>query len=145
MHIPRTKSRYTPSLDITALIDVVFLLLIFLLLTMTFSQDKTDVEEAIIDIELARSSTTQTKPPPQSITLLIDETGALYQADSPVARTQDELRLYLADQFLSHPDLAVSLKADHRTRHGDVVEALDLIKSLGIPHVQLVIEKSKAQ
>ncbi|MBQ9394609.1 MAG: biopolymer transporter ExbD [Proteobacteria bacterium] len=143
MNLPRPTTRYAPNLDITPLIDVVFLLLVFLLLTMTFTEEKPDIEEAIIDIELAKSSTTETPTPPQSVTLLVNERGELYQADDAVPKTQDELKLYLAEKLLTAPDLNVSVKADHRAKHGQVIDALDLLKSLGIKRVNLVIEKKK--
>lgn len=143
MQLTRNKSRYSPSLDITPLIDVVFLLLVFLLLTMTFSEDKSEVEEAIIDIELAQSSTTQEEKPTESLTLLIDEKGTLYRSDAPLANTKDELRLYLSEKLLKTPDMLVNVKADHRAQHGQVIHALDLLKELGIKRVHLVIEKTK--
>ena len=144
MNFRREKARFSPALEITPLIDVVFLLLVFLLLTMTFSQnEKSETEEAIIDIELAKASTTETPTPTESITLLIDENGSLYRADAPLAKSPDEIRLYLAEKLLATPDLSVSVKADHRTKHGQVVEALDLLRELGIKHANLVIEKTK--
>ena len=143
MNLPRPQTRYAPNLEITPLIDVVFLLLVFLLLTMTFTEEKPDIEEAIIDIQLAKSSTTESTPPPQSVTLLVNERGELYQSDVAVPKTQDELKLYLAEKLISTPDLNVSVKADHRASHGQVIDALDLLKSLGIKRVNLVIEKKK--
>ena len=138
-----SKSRFSPLLEITPLIDVVFLLLVFLLLTMTFSQnEKSETEEAIIDIELAKASTTETPTPTETITLLIDETGSIYRADAPLAQSPDDIRLYLAEKLLSQPDLNVSVKADHRTKHGQVIETLDLLRELGIKHANLVIEKN---
>ena len=54
------RRRPEATLDLTPLVDVVFLLLIFFLLTMTFSQptpsqSPTPVTEAVIDIQLARA------------------------------------------------------------------------------------------
>ncbi len=141
MNLERPASRFSPSLDITPLIDVVFLLLVFLLLTMTFTEEKTEIEEAIIDIELAKSSTTQPPMKHESLTLLIDEKGNLYQSDEAVPRTNEQLKLFLAEKLLSDPDLSVNVKADHRARHGQVINALDLLKELGIQKVHLVIEK----
>ena len=143
MKLARPEARHIPGMDITPLIDVVFLLLVFLLLTMTFTEDRPEVEEAIIDIELAKSSTTQDPPPTEAITLLIDEKGSLYQADAAIPKTRDELKLYLAEQLLSKPKLSVNVKADHRAKHGQVIDALDMLKELGIQHVHLVIEKQK--
>ena len=51
MNFTRPQARYKASLDITPLIDVVFLLLVFLLLTMTFTEERPEIEEAIINID----------------------------------------------------------------------------------------------
>lgn len=143
MKLHKPSARFTPNLDITPLLDVVFLLLVFLLLTMTFSEEKDEVEEAVIPIELAQSSTTQAPTSSESLTLLIDEKGSLYQPDSPVPQTREELKMVLAEKLISTPDLNISVKADHRAKHGQVIDALDLLKELGVEHVQLVIEKQK--
>ena len=143
MNFTRPQARYKASLDITPLIDVVFLLLVFLLLTMTFTEERPEIEEAIINIELAKSSTTQDPTPTDAITLLIDEKGTLYQADAAIPKTRDELKLYLSEQLLSKPKLSVNVKADHRAKHGQVIDALDMLKELGIQQVHLVIEKQK--
>lgn len=139
----RTRGRYSPSLDITPLIDVVFLLLVFLLLTMTFSDDKSQVEEAIIEIELANASEHAEPSKAATEVVLVDENGRLYRMGSAVAQTQEELRLHLSEAYLSHPDLVVQIKSDKRTPHGDVVKAIDVVKSLGIQSVQLVIESGE--
>ena len=144
MQFGRAKIRYTPSLDITPLIDVVFLLLVFLLLTMTFSQDKSRVEEAIIEIELAQSSTHADPTPKASVQITIDENGRIYHGESAVAQTDESLKLYLSESYVAHPELSVNIRADKRARHGDIVRALDIVKGLGINHVQLVIEFENA-
>lgn len=145
MQFGRVKSRYAPSLDITPLIDVVFLLLVFLLLTMTFSKDESRVEEAIIEIELAQSSSYADPTPKTSLQITIDGDGRIYHGESAVAQTEETLRLYLSESYVAHPDLSVNIRADKRARHGDIVRVLDIVKSLGINSVQLVIEFEKAQ
>ena len=142
MNLNCSARKSEPNIEITPLIDVVFLLLVFMLLTMTFSQ-KNDAEtkEAIIDIQLAKSSTTSTPNPPETLTLLVDEHSSIYRSDEPMAKTREELKFYLSEKLLSSPDLHVNVKADHRTPHGQVIDALDILKELGIEQVNLVIEK----
>lgn len=142
MQFRRDKTRYSPSLDITPLIDVVFLLLVFLLLTMTFAQEQSQVKEAIIEIELAQGSAQTDPPQSASVQILIDENGRMYHGESATAQTDETLKLYLSEAYLAHPDLSVNIRADKRARHGAVVHALDIAKELGISRVQLAIELS---
>ena len=137
------QKKYEPNLDITPLIDVVFLLLVFMLLTMTFTQNnKSDTEEAIIDIQLAKSSTATKPNPTEAITLLIDENGSIYRSDAPLPQTKEEMRLFLSEKHLASPDLFINVKADHRVQHGLVIDVLDMLKDIGINQVNLVIEKT---
>lgn len=144
MKLKRKAQRYQPNLDITSLIDVVFLLLVFLLVTMTF--DKTPPEptqEAIIEVELATASNITDEAPVETLALLVLEDGKMYIDGDPLLYSLETLGLRIAEERLSKPNLTVNVRADHRATHGDVVAALDLLKSLNIERVNLVIELKK--
>lgn len=144
MKIKRTRPKFAPNLDITPLLDVVFLLLVFLLVTMTFNQTPPNpTEEAIIDIELAKASSIQSDKPQETLTVLVNEVGNLFLGNDPVVQTPDSLKLLLAEKLVETPNIIVNVRADHRASHGQVVDALDLLKSLNIEHVNLVIELKK--
>jgi|GEM_PF-354184 len=141
MRFRRTRPRYTPNLDITPLVDAMFILLIFTLTTMTFAQNQqSSAKEAIIDIELAKSSTAPDASPAEALTVLINASGNYYLSDSAHPLSGQDLQLAISEKLLSTPALAINVKADHRATHGQVVSALDLLKSLNIQHVNLVIE-----
>lgn len=146
MKLKRKKLRYQPNLDITSLIDVVFLLLVFLLVTMTFDKTPKDpTKEAIIDIELATASSLSQEPPSETLSLLVTEAGKLYLEGDAVLYTAESLKMRLAEELVSKPNIAVNVRADHRATHGEVVAALDLLKSLNIERVNLVIELKKGE
>ena len=144
MKIKRNRKKYEPNLDITSLIDVVFLLLVFLLVTMTFNHTPPDpTEEAIIDIELASAASVESEKPQETLTVLVSEDGRIYLENDAVPHAHEELKLLLTEKLITSPTLAVNVRADHRATHGQVVSALDLLKSLKISHVNLVIELKK--
>lgn len=136
------KTRFKPSLDATPLIDVVFLLLIFLLLTTTFAEPREDrPEEAIIDVQLAPSASAKDEAPPESIDVYLDELGRVY-LDSSVPLEQEEW-VRILDEKSRQTQLQINLKADKRVSHGLVIETLDAIKAIGIDAVNLVLEKKE--
>ena len=146
MKLERARRQYQPSLDITSLIDVVFLLLVFLLVTMTFDQNKQNAkEEAIVDIELAKASSITQKKPTQTRAILVDEGGKAYLEADPTPYNPLELKLKIGEKLIEDPNIAVSVRADHRARHGEIVAVLDLLKSLHIERVNLVIELTKEE
>lgn len=142
MQFESSKKRYEPSLDVTPLIDVVFLLLVFLLLTMTFAKDQVSkTQEAIIDIELAKSSSADAPIETAQVDLLLNDKGMLYIDDNTFAISREDAKILIAERLIQEPQLSVNLRADHRASHGQVIECLDLLKSLDIQRVNLIIDQ----
>lgn len=70
---------FDAGIDLTPLIDVVFLLLLFFILAATFSSP-------VLNVALPSASTAErTKEDPARLTLSIDASGALYHRDAPMA------------------------------------------------------------
>ncbi len=115
-------------LNVTSLIDVMFLLLIFFMVTSTFRN------QPAINLVLPRSSTaTDTVDTPTIIFLTAD--GEAYINDALV--TIDKLPSVLAQLHADGGDDRMVLRADEKTSHGDVVEMIDLIKTSGFQKVSL--------
>ncbi|OIP31093.1 MAG: hypothetical protein AUK47_23240 [Deltaproteobacteria bacterium CG2_30_63_29] len=141
------RRRPEATLDLTPLVDVVFLLLIFFLLTMTFSQptpsqSPTPVTEAVIDIQLARAKAGGEQSTVEKLTVFLDEKGLLYlDKDEPIPPNQ--LKQKLLDLIAAGTPPVVDLKADKKATHGAVIELLDMIKESGIETVNIIIEKTE--
>lgn len=132
----RKRRREEANLEMTPLIDVVFLLLIFFLITTTFSKNK----EADIPINLAQAVTGQKATRGDKVVLFITEDGSVdVRGDEPLAG--DTLQEKLADLHKRKPGASVELKGDKNATHGKVIEVLDEIKQTGFKKVNLVISK----
>jgi biopolymer transport protein ExbD len=140
------KKRPEASLDMTPLIDVVFLLLVFFLLT-TFlrpqpTQESSQQEEAVIDIQFATAASGHAETAAEKVTVFLDTEGLLYlDSDTPVP--PNVLKQRLLDLLGAGKQPVVDLKADKRASHGSVIELLDLIKETGVETVNIVIKKSE--
>ena len=77
----RRKRRRTPILNITPLIDVLFLLLIFFLVSSRF------IEEPNIKLDLPRAAHADVTEI-ESLAVTISRTGQLYFRDRPVAKRE---------------------------------------------------------
>lgn len=130
----RFPARQTPriAIHLTALIDIVFLLLIYFLLTSTF------VEQEGIAISVPEVRTTGMYPENIPV-VLIDEGGQFYLEKKPVSDKElsAQLRVFLA---LS-ADKSVAIKADKRVPYERVVQALDIAKENGADVLNLAVEK----
>lgn len=133
MDLRRTRKR-SVIINLTSLIDVLFLLLIFFMVSTTF------VSQPAISLQLptAVHSEAERQAP---IVVHVDENGRVYLNDEPIelALLEQELISRLADQI----EKSVVLKADSRVSHGVVIHVLDLIKGAGVRKLVVATEPEK--
>jgi biopolymer transport protein ExbD len=121
----RTRRRRGPEVNLTPMIDVLFIVLMFLLLTTTFK------EFTFVRVTLPDASSAQRAARDEmvGIRLVVEEDGTVYLDDKPV--TLDQVREALA-AVKDKENAQVSLAADERLHHGRVVELMDLVRRAGI-------------
>ena len=117
---PRTR-RDVALINLTPLIDVVFLLLIFFMVTTSFSLTRG------IKVDLPTTTTPQEKIE-QNIVISVTKDGKIYLDKTQISKT--ELVKTLKRQIGEKNSLVV-INADKDTRHGMVVEVMDLAKQGG--------------
>ena len=123
---PRRKKNLI--INVTSLIDVLFLLLIFFMVTSTFKY------QPAINLVLPRSATAEeTVVTPTVVYLSTD--GRLFLNDQPLA--EDQLGVRLKDIRDAGGDDRVILRADQGASHGAVVRLIDVIKQAGFYRVSL--------
>ncbi len=120
-------SSVASTLSLTPLIDVVFLLLIFFLVTSEFEE-----EERRLDIVLP--SATSAVPmigKPREIVVDIDAGGSLYLSGQPTDLT--ELQRLLRVAVASNPtNQTVVIRADASTSFQPVVSVMDMCNKTGV-------------
>jgi len=118
----RAKNKRAVVLNITSLIDVLFLLLIFFMISTTF------LSTPAIKLELPKAKNADAVRE-EPLVVYVDEDGTLFLNDEPVDVAM--LPVALKDKLLESDDKAVILKADSRVSHGSVVEIMDIVKGAG--------------
>ena len=124
---PRTRPLL---INITPLVDVTLLLLIFFMVTATFR------EMSALDIQVpsAKSGVSQ---PVTGCEITIDADGALEFEHVPVAH--DQLRLLLRAWVEEHPGAEVTIRADKRVSYEHVASVLDSVRLEGVEQVALPV------
>ncbi len=130
----RRHRRERIELGLTPLIDVVFLLLIFFMVTTTFQR------EAALKIELPRAQGVQ-EPRRQVLEVVVDAEGRYYIDHHELINTRIET-LKKAMRRALRPDTrpVVVIAADRRTPHQAVIRVLDAARQLGLNHVSFATE-----
>lgn len=119
----RVKRRGLTDINLTPLVDIVFILLIFFLITSTF------VQSPGIDVNLPKSSSSGDSTQAQSIVITVAESGQLiYRGEEiDIGGLQD----ILDKLYKESPSRQVVIQADEGTNHGVVVEAMDAARTAG--------------
>ncbi|MDQ7011560.1 MAG: biopolymer transporter ExbD [Mariprofundaceae bacterium] len=125
------RSGQAPNL--TPLIDIVFLLLIFFLLTSNF------IREQRLDIDLPQASTSQAIDQDEQLEIRLDADNRIYLRDEPVSL--ENLLVTLSAVLRSREHKQVQLRGDERADLMHVVAILDTARKAGASGVDIVTEK----
>ncbi len=141
----RRRRREHPDMEITPLIDIVFLLLIFFVVTTSFSQASGgEGEESQIDVDLPRAASGQAASEREQVVLFVTADEGV-EIRGEVSPSGESLADKLANLHESHPEVRISIKGDEEASHGRMIGVLDEIRGAGFSNVNLVArEKSEA-
>ena len=122
------------EINITPMLDVVFIMLIFFIVTTTF------VKETGVDI--SRPSSSQAKQVKKgNILVAIKEDGVIWinkqEVDLRAVRSRVE------KMHAENPEGSAVIIADRGSRTGDLVEVMDQIKSAGVESISIAAEKGQ--
>jgi len=124
--------REDPELNMTSLIDVVLLLVIFFMLATTF------VKEGRLRVELPEANSKPADAPLDRLVITITAQGA-YRVNERtlVNNSRETLRATLQKVAAGDTDRPVTIRADAHTTHQSVVTAMDVAARLGFTQVNI--------
>jgi biopolymer transport protein ExbD/biopolymer transport protein TolR len=129
------KSQEEPRIDLTPMVDVVFLLLIFFMISTTF------VESPGISVKLPEASTQAMDREPKEIKVYLTRDGTIYYRDQKISI--EEYRSLLSEHRSEAALTTVLLLADQESRHGRVVTLMDLARDAGYTKLAIATEQRK--
>ena len=124
--------RSAQPLNLTPLIDVVFLLLIFFMVSTTFDRN------ARLKVSLPEASAKMQQQQDEPIVLTIDAKGKYFINDRQVVNTKLEtLKAALLKSVGNDKDQSLILRADGNTPHQYVVRAMDAAAQIGLTRLSI--------
>jgi biopolymer transport protein ExbD len=122
------------AIDMTPMLDIVFIMLIFFIVTTSFVKEK--------GLEVSRPKDSKTPPPPsnvKSLSIRVEEDGTIVvngrQVD--IRRVEASIQSFLAE---NNQDTA-AVQAHPKSKHGDVTEVINEVKRAGISNVSVLVSK----
>ncbi len=129
-----------PEINLTSLIDVVFLLLIFFMISTTFEQS------SALQINLPSASDATGDSPPQPVMLAIDERGNMALDEQRLPDNDaDTVHNALREALPSIQAKSLVISADENTAHKHVVTVMDMAGQLGITNLSIATVSEEQQ
>jgi biopolymer transport protein ExbD len=121
-----------PEINLISLVDVVFCLIIFLVVTTSFNR------HSGMKLQLPQADAPATAQQVSPVTITIDAEGHYYVGkDEVVGRDVASLREAIERSAGVRRDLPVVLSADARTQHQAVVTAMEALGELGFERLSI--------
>ncbi|AKS42191.1 ExbD/TolR family protein [Wenzhouxiangella marina] len=126
------EEREEPEINLTSLIDVVFLLLIFFMVSTTFER------QSLISLQLPEASTAQSENLPRLIELVVTDDGRLFIDEEQLADDRRAtIQAAIAAAFEREPEATLVIRADAEAAHRLVVRAMDAAAAEGIERLTI--------
>ena len=128
----RATRKRDAEINLTPLIDIVFILLIFFLITSTFVQDSG------IKVDLPRANQSSSTEANHQIVVTVTADGRMvYEGE---ALSKDELQDKLTGLYKEKVEQVFIIEADSTTQHGIVVSIMDLAKEIGFQSLAIATD-----
>jgi biopolymer transport protein ExbD len=134
-----SKRDESPDINLTPLIDVVFLLLIFFMVSTTFDK------QAEIEIDLPEATGKPTQTEEFVIEISIDSLGRYFVNNR---RLRDNklatLKWAIQETMADHKNPHVLISSDKETSYQSVMTAMDAVRQLGLNRFSLTVKDAQA-
>jgi biopolymer transport protein ExbD len=135
----RRQSKADQGINLTPLIDVVFLLLIFFMVSTTFTR------ETHLNINLPEAEAAPVESLPDTIDILISVDGNYFLDGAALVNTQiSTLMAGLRELSKGRTDQHLTITADANTPHQAVVRAMDAAGRLGFVNLNIITQEPES-
>lgn len=129
-----------PELNLTSLIDVVLLIVIFFMVSTTF------VQEARLQVDLPQADSASVERTASALVITITAQGSYRVNEQVLVNNQrDTLATALMQLAGGSTDQPVTIRADARASHQSVVTAMDVAARLGFSQVNIATVNEQAE
>lgn len=128
-----TDNQESIDINMTPLIDMVFILLIFFLVSASFTKLNS------IDVNRPDSSVSDSHPAAKNVVVSIDQEGIIWLDKKPI-----DIRFVkseIKNRVMQSEQLSVVINADNNVPTGRLIETLDQVRLAGVSNVAVATNK----
>jgi biopolymer transport protein ExbD len=133
----QNRIKEEPTVDLTSLIDVVFLLLLFFMVSTTFEH------QAVLKVDLPDASAVDAPVDlPERLELVIDANGLMFLNDRQLVDSEERtIKAAFNEAAGDDRNLPLILRADRETPHHFVVTVMDVAAQLGFSNLSIATNR----
>lgn len=129
----QVRNAEEPELNLTSLIDVVLLLVIFFMVSTSF------IRETELQVQLPEASTEAPASDVPAMEIIVNAEGDYFlNGDELVDARPEVLRRAIQEIFGDERDVPVTIRADARASHQSVVTVMDVAGKMGFVNITIV-------
>ena len=129
----QSRSKEAPEVNLTSLIDVVLLLLVFFMVSTSFVRDA----EITLRLPQAEASTSPITLD-EVLDITVTQTGSYIVNGRPLVNSQRRTLRAAIERLMGETrDLPVTIRADAEATHQSVVTAMDVVGQLGFVRINI--------
>jgi biopolymer transport protein ExbD len=137
LNFQRGRHREDPEINLIPMIDVLLVILIFVMVTTTFSQI------AELQINLPTASAEKPSEKPDNINVAVDAAGHyLVNGAAVTGKTADAISLELKRAAGSNPEPVIVISADANATHQSVINVMEGARIAGYTHITFATQAS---
>ncbi|WP_415034223.1 ExbD/TolR family protein [Azonexus sp.] len=138
MRFQRDSSREEPELNLIPMIDVLLVIIIFLMLTTTYSK------YAGLEIDLPTADASQTAEQPNEIDVAVTASGQILVNKTPLAEGDNQAIATALQQAAGGREKPVIvINADAKATHQRVIDVMQAAQSAGYPHISFATQSAE--
>jgi biopolymer transport protein ExbD len=137
MNFQRGRAREEPEINLIPMIDVLLVILIFLMITTTYSK----FSGLEINLPTADAQTQQDKP--SEIDVVVTATGTVMVNKTPLTGGVEALVIALRRAAEGVQEPVVVINADAKAAHQSVIDVMQAARNAGLSHISFATQQKQ--
>ncbi len=137
MNFQRGRSREEPEINLIPMIDVLLVILIFLMITTTYSKF------AGLEINLPTADAQAQQDKPREIDVVVTATGTVMVSKTPLTGGVEAIGIALRRAAEGVQEPVVVINADAKAAHQSVIDVMQAARNAGLSHISFATQQKQ--
>lgn len=135
MRIRRSSDDSSELINISSLLDVMFILIIFFLVTTTFKEEEID---HLVNLPVDARNQSLTQSTGNLININIRKDGSYVVMGKQV--TEENISTWMAGEVVKKPDIKVLIRSDQDAKHLYLANVMSICRHVGVPRANIAVK-----